>query len=856
MALVNSSIPNLINGVSQQPYALRLSSQADVQVNALSSVVEGLRKRPPTRFEFMVGGTDFAERKVLVHQINRDTSERYQVLITDKGIKVYDLITKAEVPVTFKDGSRSYLNCNTPATQLRALTVADYTFVLNRTLIVRADDEVVPAYRPDAIIWVRQGAYGAKYQITLDNTTVAWRTPQRETDNTAYEDDEQNTVPAPTGYVAQPPRFIPKKLTGQYVATDTIAEELFDLLRLNPTLQEKFTFSRIGSIIRVRTKGVQRNDPINGSIITYPDFTVRVTDSQGDTVLLAFKDRVQNFTDLPKNCFNGFRIKIMGDGATQFDDYYVRFEGSFTGGTWVEDIADLEKFKLDPSTMPHALIRQANGSFSFEAIPWEPRKVGDSKSVPLPSFVNKRIRDLFFYRNRLGFAAQEQVVMSRFGEFFNFFRASATQVLDTDVIDVAVSHTKVSDINHAIAYNETLLLFAQETQFQIGNTDALTPKTISFSQTTEFPCSARVKPVGSGPYVYFAFDRGRFSGVREYYVEAENATKDATDITSHVPKYIPGDITFMEVSKNEDILLVLSDQEGKQHQMYVYKYYWAGEEKLQSSWSVWEFDPEVNILSAQFVDSTLWLTMLRDGRITMESMDLAPAAVDSGVDWQIHLDRRLDETTAPPSQRNDPLNGEQITTIPLPYPYVPGMKLIAKQGNPDRFNSNSNIADLDDAFVEGEDVLYEAEVDNRGNWRLQVKGNLQRYWLGVPYTMTYKFSTLTMKQPAEGGGMKSVVDGRLQLRNMSLQYANSGYFRVNVDLSGPDRSYNYLMTAKYTGLIGTRVNRLRVDTGTIQFPLLGRNTLTQITVINDNFMPSAILSAEWEGNYVTQSRRV
>ena len=44
MGLINHSIPNLINGVSQQPETLRLGSQGEVQENGLSSVVEGLRK--------------------------------------------------------------------------------------------------------------------------------------------------------------------------------------------------------------------------------------------------------------------------------------------------------------------------------------------------------------------------------------------------------------------------------------------------------------------------------------------------------------------------------------------------------------------------------------------------------------------------------------------------------------------------------------------------------------------------------------------------------------------------------------------------------------------------------------------
>lgn len=47
MTLISTSIPNLINGVSQQPPSIRLVTQAEKQENGLSSVVDGLTKRPP-----------------------------------------------------------------------------------------------------------------------------------------------------------------------------------------------------------------------------------------------------------------------------------------------------------------------------------------------------------------------------------------------------------------------------------------------------------------------------------------------------------------------------------------------------------------------------------------------------------------------------------------------------------------------------------------------------------------------------------------------------------------------------------------------------------------------------------------
>ena len=45
MALVSYPIPNLSQGISQQPDAQRDPSQGEIQVNGMSSIMEGLRKR-------------------------------------------------------------------------------------------------------------------------------------------------------------------------------------------------------------------------------------------------------------------------------------------------------------------------------------------------------------------------------------------------------------------------------------------------------------------------------------------------------------------------------------------------------------------------------------------------------------------------------------------------------------------------------------------------------------------------------------------------------------------------------------------------------------------------------------------
>jgi len=101
MALISSSIPNFVNGVSQQPYTLRLISQGEVQENGLSTVSQGLKKRPPTKHLKKIQSTPLGN--CFIHTINRDSAERYITVLTNGDLKVYD-INGVEKTVAFHNG--------------------------------------------------------------------------------------------------------------------------------------------------------------------------------------------------------------------------------------------------------------------------------------------------------------------------------------------------------------------------------------------------------------------------------------------------------------------------------------------------------------------------------------------------------------------------------------------------------------------------------------------------------------------------------------------------------------------------------------------------------------------------------
>ena len=72
MPLISSSIPNLINGISEQNPTQRNLNQAEAQVNAQSSIVKGLTKRPPLEYLSNVLSSQVYSTNTAIHPYIRD----------------------------------------------------------------------------------------------------------------------------------------------------------------------------------------------------------------------------------------------------------------------------------------------------------------------------------------------------------------------------------------------------------------------------------------------------------------------------------------------------------------------------------------------------------------------------------------------------------------------------------------------------------------------------------------------------------------------------------------------------------------------------------------------------------------
>jgi len=488
MALISQSIPNLINGVSQQPPSLRLSTQAEVQENGLSNVVTGLSKRPSSSHIADLGTISNLD-KAFIHTIRRDENEFYSMVVDTAGtIRVFD---KDGVSKTVTNNAASYLSGLTnPNKELAAVSIADSTFIVNKNTIVAKAATTSTTRNPEALVYVKQADYSSTYRLVLTKGSTT----------STVEFATKSSTQSSTGETQNAERG---------AATDLIATNLntFSGTSVSSTYYQNITNGSAVSGLTVTRYGnvlhVQSTDST--------DFQVEVGDSHGGQHLLVFKDETPDFKKLPVEAPVGYVIKVSGDNQKAQDDYYVRFTDD---EVWKETLDSNILTELNAATMPHKLTKLANGNFQFDPVTYEPRTVGDDNTNSFPSFVGFTLSDIFFHRNRLGVLADENVIFSRAGEFtsFDFFRKSVLTIVDSDPIDVAVSSNKVSILKHAVPFNDSLLLFSDLTQFKVTADPVLTPETVNISNTTEFEASLRAKPAQAGKFVYFGSKRGAWSG--------------------------------------------------------------------------------------------------------------------------------------------------------------------------------------------------------------------------------------------------------------------------------------------------------------------------------------------------------
>lgn len=586
---------SLYNGISQQAVELRLPNQVTDAQNCKLSVSYGLEKRPPAEQIVRKAGVVYS-LDTLIHTINRDDSEQYVMAWADKvdstGLSTVFDLDGNELPIIYESTTvEDYVNTINPTSglyqpskHLKLTTVLDNTLLVNRNVVTSMDETVLaPALANDVYVWVQNGVVQVERVIEIDDT---------------------HTVTSPKGTIND---------------TEIIVDNFVSAIGALPNL----TATKISKSVLL----IQHTDLTAVKVTatdTYGDSTMEVSATQGTT-----------FDELPPKALDGAVIKIESTSPNE-PVYYLKFDEE--ADAWFETNGSGESYTLDVDTMPKTVVRRVDDGagtvtgtpnqiyFSVENIVWADKVSGDVDEAPNPSFTNHTINDVFFYKNRVGFLSGENVILSTIDDLFNFFPKTIKEVLDDDTVDISVSSNTAINLTQVATFPDSLIVFGTNRQFALSSGGkAFTALNIQVEPTTSYNANLEAEPVSIGSSLFFNAPVGRYSSVREYAVTPDTLVADATDVTGHVPRFLPANIKQIITDANLEYLFLVDKNEANEdckNPLWIYKFFWQGNEKVQSAWFKWNlwcnplgggvFEGDLYILAQDGLDTTLIKFNLED----------------------------------------------------------------------------------------------------------------------------------------------------------------------------------------------------------------------------------------------------
>lgn len=340
------------------------------------------------------------------------------------------------------------------------------------------------------------------------------------------------------------------------------------------------------------------------------DFSIATEGGDQVESLFGFTNEINNITNLPVHCEHDYVVKVNNSQSTTLDDMYVKFSlSSGTSGTgvgqWNETVAPDTELRFDPLTMPHQLVNNADGSFTFGPISWVDRLVGDVDTNPLPSFVGHTISNAFFYRNRLGFTSDQNVVLSAAGDVFNFFVESARVASDADPIDISAEGKQPAFLKYVNPTSVGLVLYSDNEQFLLAtDSDVLTPSSAKVNRLSAYECDGQLDSVSLGTSQAFVSKTPLYTRVFELSDISNDRPPLMSDITDTIPELMPKSLNSFVASPS---MSMVSLAEINKSDIYQYRFL-TGErdERVLNSWYRWRVN---GTLLSQFFDASTFFTV-------------------------------------------------------------------------------------------------------------------------------------------------------------------------------------------------------------------------------------------------------
>ena len=548
--------------------------------------------------------------------------------------------------------------------------------------------------------------------------------------------------------------------------------------------------------------------------------------------------KVQDTGDLPSQCKHGMVVEVVNSEAEE-DNYYVKFFGNNDKdgeGTWEECAKPGRLIRLKRSTMPVVLIRTADSNFRLSeldgstytiastqySVPqWDDAIVGDDVTNPEPSFIGKNINKMLFFRNRFAILADENIVMSRPGDFTNFFAKSAIQLIASDPIDIAASSEYPATLFDGLQTNTGLVLFTKNQQFMLTtDSDVFSPLTAKINSLSSYNFNFATNPISLGTTIGFLDNAGKFSRFFEMAQIQREGEPEIIEQSAVVNRLFEKDLKLISNSRENDVIFFSEEDTST---LYGYRYFDSIRERKLAAWFKWTLTGTIQYHCMQ--DDNLYVVVRNNNKdqllkysIKMDSNTFALA------ENRVHLDHLMSvsgwtyNATTNKSTKAKPTGLESSNQL-VAYDIDAG----TNQGRFGKITINGSNLELD------------------GNW------SGETFLIGYEFTMEVELPTIYVVRQ-EGESFRADSRANTILHRASFAFGPIGLYETTLTRTGRNdytEVFEVSLANQYAANTAATTNNNKL----YSIPIYDRNTNVTLKVKSTHPTPANILYMTWEGVY-------
>ena len=539
-------------------------------------------------------------------------------------------------------------------------------------------------------------------------------------------------------------------------------------------------------------------------------------------------NEVLTVEDLPKQCKHGMVIRV-ANSQSDDDDYFLKFFGNNNKdgeGVWEECAQPGVEIEFDNTTMPLQLVRTNSTTFTLSEVTWEQAQVGNTHPTegtnPRPSFVGMQINKMIFFRNRLVMLSDENIIMSRPGNFFNFWAKTATTFSNIDPIDISCSSEYPAIVYDAIQVNAGLLVFTKNQQFMLTtDSDVLNPSTAKLNAVSSYNFNYKTNPISLGTTVGFLDNANKYSRFFEMSRILREGEPQVVEQSAVVSKLFAKELKLISNSRENNVIFFSEEGNTK---LYGYRYFDSGNERVLQAWFSWTLTGDIQYHC--MLDDSLYVVVRNNAKDQLLKFSIKiddnGHFVTSGSTYPIHLDHSM-ETSG--------------------WTYANGKSTKAK---PVGLESSNQLAAFDNSGATNLGRYGKITINNSGQMELDGDWQGETFVIGYLYDMQIELPTIYYTYQS-GENWRADTRSDLIVHRVKFSFGNVGFYKITLDREGKDQYVEEREVSAANILSANNLTFLSKDFETM--PAYERNKNLKITVSSEHPSPATLLSYQWEGDY-------